>query len=282
MTKNQKFSKVVHPMMPKPFHSLLPVGLALLALAPLSASAAGFVVVSGDDADDVGHCSYNPTHPTDYRCGGLYPAFLNQGVTVSNAGDGLSGNHILAIGVNGSSAQTALQNWNNPANGGPGATLTILTSTSAIASVNFADYELVYLPSAYLHTGGGITEAQLAAIAARQADIVNYVNNQGGSILALTEADTTYGWNWLPVSLETTDYSFTLASPTPDMTALSPLTTSSNLSHCCFHNVFSGPSGYSGLDVLAIAGTDAGSYVGLPVILGGLGTKLTAEVCDDG
>ena len=43
------------------------------------------------------------------------------------------------------------------------------------------------------------------------------------------------------------------AAPTPDLTALSPGTTAANYSHCCFHNVFTGPAGYSGLDVLAIS-----------------------------
>jgi hypothetical protein len=78
-------------------------------------------------------------------------------------------------------------------------------------------------------------------------------------------------------------YMFTRSVVQPDMLSLSPTTTSDNLSHCCFHNVFTGPAGYSGLKVLATAGSDASPDIqGLPVYLGGAGTILSAEVCDDG
>ena len=254
--------------------TLFVAGLVCAALGH-TAAAAGFVVVTGDDADDIGHCSFNPG-PTE-SCGGLYPALLARAIATSSTGTG----NILVIGANSSAALQAINNWNSPANGGPGATLTFANSTLMIDSVNLADYSVVYIASANVHTAGGLTVPQLAALNARAADIATYVNTDGGSLLALTEANVAGGWGWLPVALVTADADFDAATPTADLTALSPGTTAANLSHCCFHNVFTGPPGFSGLDVLAVA-ANAGANNGLPVMLGGLGTILTAEVCDDG
>jgi cysteine-rich repeat protein len=249
--------------------------LGVLAAAR-PASAAGFVVVSGDDADDYGHCSYAPD--PSYNCGGVYPALLDRAIATSSTGSG----NLLVIGANSDYALTAINNWNNPVNHGPGAPVTFANSPAVIASVNFADYSAVYIASYYWHTFGGMTDAQLTALNARAGDIAAYINTQGGSLLANTEADAPGGWGWLPVPLTTFDLQFDGAAPTPDLTALSPGTTAANYSHCCFHNVFTGPAGYSGLDVLAIATNAPSPYNGLPVMLGGLGTILTAEVCDDG
>jgi cysteine-rich repeat protein len=247
-----------------------------LATATRTAGAAGFVVVAGDDADDIHHCSYIPTAAES--CGGLYPALLTRAIATSSTGSG----DILVIGANAGHAQTAINNWNAPANGGPGATLVFANSTAVIDAIDFADYSAVYIASVESHTPGGLTSAQLTSLNGRAADISSYVNTHGGSLLALTEEGATGAWGWLPVPLTTTEADFDGAAPTADLTALSPGTTAANLSHCCFHNVFTGPPGFSGLDVLAVATNAPAPLNGLPVMLGGLGTIITAEVCDDG
>jgi cysteine-rich repeat protein len=224
-----------------------------------------FVFVSGDDADDVGHCGGT-------ACGGLYPAALSKAISESRSG----GTGILAIGVNGSSARLSFDSWNATANGGPGAAVTFVNDTGVIGSVDFSSYAMIYLPSSYRHTGGGITAAQIAALNARQADVADFVNNLGGSLMALTQANTSGAWGWLPVPLTTQDMSFTNVSVTAELQAISPATNNTNMDHCCFHNVFTGPAGYSGLSVLAY---NPGN--GKPVILGGTRVVLTAEVCDD-
>ncbi len=95
--------------------------LMLAALASTGASAAGFVVVSGDDADDGGHCSY--TLGSTYSCGGLYPGLLNRALDVSNTGTS-AGTDFLVIGANTITstygARVAFNNWNSTTNGGPG------------------------------------------------------------------------------------------------------------------------------------------------------------------
>ena len=252
------------------------VSAALLTVGLHSAAeASGFVVVSGDDADDYGHCGYVPN--ASFDCGGLYPALLSRAVATSSSGSG----DILVVGANGSYARASFDNWNNPANGGPGATAVYANSTAFIASEDLTKYSVIYIASAAAHTSGGISGTQITELNTRAQDIKDFVNTHGGSLLALTEANVAGGWGWLPVPLETANLSFDRAAPTPDLTALAPGATAAELSHCCYHNVFTGPASYSGLDVLAVK-NQAGSYNGMPVILGGLGTILTAEVCDDG
>lgn len=241
------------------------VGLLLL-LTPALASAQGFVVVSGDDADDSGHCQGT-------RCGGLYPRIFNIALEQSRSG----GQGIVAVGVNSSNALSAFNGWNNPSNGGPGAPVTHLRTVSEITSVDFNQFAVIYIASVSNHTSGGLTSTQVAALNARQPDIAEFVNERGGSLIALTQANRSGGWGFLPVPLETRNTSFTDATPTESLALLSPNTTRSNLSHCCFHNVFTGPPEFSGLEVLAVR-----TNTNDAVMLGGLGTILTAEVCDDG
>ncbi len=65
--------------------------LSLMWLAASqSAWGQGFVVVTGDDADDWGHCTGN-------GCGNLFPSLFNEAIAQSQSG----GHGILAIGVNG-------------------------------------------------------------------------------------------------------------------------------------------------------------------------------------
>ena len=230
----------------------------------------GFVIVSGDDADDSGHCHGK-------ACGGIYVEFLKRAVLESKT----AGTGILAIGVNGSYAKQGLESWNNPLNGGPGAAITYVTATAAIESEDFSKYAVIYIPSASTETSGGISSAQVTSLNKRQPDIANFVNMQGGSLVALTQAGLQNGWGFLPIALTTQPTSFDKASPTADLLEFAPNVTSALLSHCCYHNVFTGPAGYSGLKVLATHNS-GGAYANMPVILGGLSVVITAEICNDG
>ncbi|MCH7591326.1 MAG: hypothetical protein IH989_00910 [Planctomycetes bacterium] len=256
--------------------AVVALGLMWLA-ASQSAWGQGFVVISGDDADDWGHCGGD-------LCGNLFPNLFDEAIAQSRSG----GYGIVAIGVNSlewygykpNYALISLNDWNSL---GPNRPVTHARTEEEIAAVNFADFAMIYIPSSFYHTTGGITTTQIAALNLRQADVQHFVNELGGSLIALTEARTPGGWGWLPVPLTTRDAYFSESIVQPDLLSLSPATTSDNLSHCCFHNVFTGPAGYSGLRVLAVAGSDAlPEDQGLPVFLGGAGTVLSAEVCDDG
>jgi hypothetical protein len=81
--------------------TMWPLIMAAFLLLPAVASAQGFVIVTGDDADDSGHCEGT-------RCGGLYPGLFKEGIDRSRT----LGSGILAIGVNGGRALSAFNSWN--------------------------------------------------------------------------------------------------------------------------------------------------------------------------
>jgi hypothetical protein len=226
------------------FPLLMAFVLALvLATAGQAAAMGGPVILSGDDADDSGHCQGT-------ACGGFYAKALNFIVNNSQS----VGTGIIAIGVNSSRALTGFNSWNNPANGGPGVSVTHARTTAEIASVDFSNFAMIYIPSDNRNTSGGMTSSQLTTLNARQADIVDFVNNQGGGLLALTEAGYSQQYGWLPLSLNTSNTGHSRSAvvrPTPEMDVITPGLTASQLSHCCFHTVFTGPPGFSGLKVLA-------------------------------
>ena len=114
---------------------------------------AGVVIISGDDADEDGHCYRDVTGTPDdgTLCGSLYPNALNLAISSSTS----PGSGIVAIGgANCGTAGKALQAWNDVANGGPGASITVLTTTTAITSVNLSDYAMLYVPSIAVQLGG--------------------------------------------------------------------------------------------------------------------------------
>jgi|GEM_PF-5411269 len=238
---------------------------------PTPPTRGGFVVVTGDDADDLWHCEGS-------ACGGLYPALFKDALARSRSG----GKGILAIGVNDQQALIAFNSWNDPAQGGPGAKVTHARSTEDISRVDFSLHAFVYLPSAGEHTLGGLTVRQIAALNERQPDLARFVNEKGGSLIALTQAGVEGGWGFLPLPLTTEDTSFDVAEPTEALHAFVPSLTAVDLSHKSFHNVFTGPSGYSGLQVLAVNDEAYHPHVGQPVMLGGTSVVLSAEDCEDG
>ncbi|WP_395837090.1 HYR domain-containing protein [Archangium violaceum] len=238
---------------------------------PSSSQRGGFVVVTGDDADDLWHCE-------ERRCGGLFPSLFRAALARSRSG----GRGILAIGVNGGQALSAFNGWNDASNGGPGARVTHARTVEAISQVDFNQFAFVYLPSADKHTEGGLSAQQISALNARQPDLAHFINERGGSLIALTQAEVPGGWGFLPLPLDTSDITFDFAEPTAELHEFAPTISSAELSHKSFHNVFTGPSGFSGLRVLAYNNEVYNPHSGRPVMLGGSAVILTAENCADG
>lgn len=227
----------------------------------------GTVFLSGDDADDVGHCFGT-------GCGGLYPAIFSFAVANSAS----PGSGILALGINGGQALASLNSWNAAANGGPDVPITVMTNPLDIQTVKLADYDVVYIPSSGIHTHGGFTAMQLSAINIRQAAMADFVNVFGGSLIALTQADEPEAYGWLPIPVLTQDRTHVSVCPTTSLTsALSPGSTCQNMSHCCYHTVFTGPPGFLGLSVLAES-TD--NPVGDVILLGGTAQGLCTPDCN--
>jgi hypothetical protein len=162
----------------------------LLLLVWSQSSLAGIVLISGDDADEDGHCYSDVAGVPDdgTLCGSLYPNAFNLAISSSTS----PGSGIVAIGgAHCGTAGKALQAWNSVANGGPGAAITVLTTTTAITSVILSDFAMLYIPSIHIQLGGfcGLEDFQLAALNTLGPQIQDFVNVHGGSIIALTEAD---------------------------------------------------------------------------------------------
>jgi YVTN family beta-propeller protein/cysteine-rich repeat protein len=239
---------------------------------------AGLVFLSGDDAEDGTHCFGS-------RCGGLYPRALSTAVA-----EGGGNGKILAVGLHGGAAAQGLDSWNSPANGGPGAPIVSATG-AAISTADFAAYAVLYVPAAAASTVGGIADDDLALLVARKGAVTQLLN-RGGSVIALTEieADPSLAYRWLPFSLTAAPAMRCVVSPTAELFALFPgiPVTLENLSHCFYHNVWTGPPGFAGLRPLAVE-EETGQR--RPVILaGGLvvtetcgnGRSDPGEECDDG
>jgi YVTN family beta-propeller protein/cysteine-rich repeat protein len=245
------------------------VALLIACLLGSTPAWGGLVIMSGDDADDGRHC-------LETACGALYPNVLKRALAQSPGTRG-----ILAVGVRpGGVADFALRGWNDPANGGPGTTID-LVSGAAIATVDLRPYHLLYVPSDARSVDGGISDADLTLLATRRTDIVSFVNDQGGSVLALTEAlaDPSVAYSWLPLALTFVHEEHEIVAPTAALSTLVPgiTTTRDNLSHRFYHTVWTGPSGFLGLTVLAVE-EESGAM--RPVILGG--RILSPEACDNG
>ncbi|MEK6799529.1 MAG: hypothetical protein AABZ12_11230 [Planctomycetota bacterium] len=225
----------------------------------------GIVFLSGDDADE--HCPGS-------ACGGLYPAILSYAIANSSS----PGSGILALGVNEGLARDTFLSWNEIANGGPGASVTFLTAALDIRTVDFADYDVVYAPSTLINTPGGLSFAQLEALNRRRHDLTTFVNGTGGALVALTESDATNAYGWLPFPITTVTRAHNTVCPTAALTAaLAPGATCANMSHVQYHTVFTGPTGFFGLDVLATA-TD--TPVGDVMLIGGDSVLLCTTDCD--
>ena len=156
-----------------------------------------------------------------------------------------------------------MSDWTEP--------ITFATTAFDIAKVDFGDYKLVYIPSAIT---GGMTDAKNAALIARKIDLADFINNQGGSLIALVQGRQNYvlsnAYQWLPKKLlytgdcckpkdGTKTLPLTLNSSssgdlysnvtvTPIIDFISPNSTSISMSHYAWHGYVTGPADWSGVD----------------------------------
>ena len=164
------------------------------------------------DADNNGHCGGT-------ACGGLYLNVMQQAVYFATLKSAYLGNKsgILAVGINGSPALTQFQSWITAGN--IKEPVTHITNTTLLQTVNFSQYKVLYIPSALVNNGGvtvnGINDAQNNVLASRKADIANYVNNLGGSLIALGQSRLVKAYQWLPVPLQFQALDITTVSVTP-------------------------------------------------------------------
>lgn len=148
-----------------------------------------------------------------------------------------------------------------------GYTVTHMMS-SDILGVDFLEFDTVYMPTSSADVSGGMTVQEVGFVNDRGADVIDYINS-GGGLVAFSQ-NTPNGYQWFPLGglfvseptgtgIElTTEGEFILS---PSATAVLP-----------FHNAFTGPPGFFGLDVLARE-SDGDR---LPLIIGGIAFITTA------
>ncbi|MCZ6651609.1 MAG: hypothetical protein O7D91_01070, partial [Planctomycetota bacterium] len=244
----------------------------------------GTVFLSGDDADDDNHC-----HGT--LCAGLWPDLLEFAVDHSLTGPGGDG-LICAVGVNSGPALVALQGadgtggWNNTGDvdhPGPDADIVHFRFVADIETFDLSPCTVLYIPSGSLQTVGGITVSQLAALNMRMDEVVNFVNVQGGALVALTQAEMPGAYGWLPLEIQTDDEEHFMATVTEAMQELFPDITDDDVSRPPgdaaprYHTIFTGPEGFLGLEVL-IREDDPDESDGAPLMLGGFQVVIDGQL----
>jgi hypothetical protein len=218
-------------------------------LPPVAGFVQGPVIVDGGDRDDHGFFSGG-----ENQNGWL---FIEQMVDFVH-GHTFNGapNDILAIGAKANEAMAAIDSAASEL----GLSVTHVNFAVNIATVDFNQYKMIYLPSGNEHMpgGGGILGSEIDALFARRTDIQAYVRS-GGGIVCLTEEDTSassgpYGWLRIPDPFVITGFNVGgISDPlrkTPEAITAGFTISDAELSlGVPYHNVFIGPAGFNGLDV---------------------------------
>ena len=219
-------------------------------LPPVQAFTQGPVFIDGGDREDFGHGGF---------VGGVNIngwKFMEQGIGFVNAGVFNAGaaNSILIVGtVPGSRARAAVDSAIAPL----GLVPTYVTG-AAITGATLTSFRILYVPSDSGDVAGGITPADLALLAARTSDIQAFVRS-GGGIFALTEGTSPFPYSWLQIPAPFTITSFggggisNALRKTPEAIAAGLSLTNAELSAGVpYHNVFTGPVGFNGLDIFVL------------------------------
>lgn len=224
----------------------------------------GPVFIDGGDRDS--HGSYTGVLPTGSNNDGWL--FIEQAIDFvgSNVFNGAP-NDILAIGVTGGTGSGTANGALTFAAGENGYGITYVTTPAAIGAVDFNLYKMIYVPSNEPNTTGGINGANLDALAARTADIQAFVRN-GGGLVAQTDADADvaapadpgrvpYDWLEIPNPFSIIDFGAGGISgvlrKTPQAIAAGFTISDTALTNGIpYHNVFTGPAGFNGLDIFVL------------------------------
>jgi hypothetical protein len=273
----------------------------------------GAVLIDGSDRDDHGSALAGPDNvlgtPDDINLNGWQ--FIQQALQFARNGARNSApNDVLVVGVTGGQAQAAITSVTTVL----GYSMNII-SGAQISVENFNLYKVIYVPS-NLQTGGfggsgnvtgGISNADIALLAARRAEIQTFVNT-GGSIVALTEQGSTLPYSWLELPLPFTIANATARGPcgaggfgggfagtgvlrlTPEAIAAGFTLSATELCNGApYHNLFTGPVGFNGLvpfvydygnDSVAGNADDGIVALGLPSGSFGLGVTNPAQAGD--
>lgn len=230
----------------------------------------GPVFVDGGDRDNHGSHTTGNVATGSNTAGWL---FIQQGLNFvhTNTFNGAP-NDILAIGVTGGTGSGTANGNLTFAAAELGLNVTYANTPAAIAAANLNQYKVIYVPSNLANTPGGIDGPNLDALAARTADIQQFVRN-GGGIVAQTDADADTlaptvpfrpAYNWLEIPNPFTIQDFgaggignpsdptTLRKTSAAIAAGLTITNAELSNGIPYHNTFTGPVGFNGLDVFVV------------------------------
>ena len=220
-------------------------------LPPVGGVTQGPVFLDGGDRDDVGH----GTVSAGVNVNGW--KFIEQAMdfVVNNSFNSGAPNSILIIGANSGQAFNAANSAATLGGNVPTYVNALPGSVGVdIGDVDFNLYRAIYLPSSSNNTSGGITAAQIAALAARKADIGAF-DIAGGGIATLTEEGIAGAMSFLelPLPFVIDDSNNNVMIQTPALAAAGFSITDTELTAGTpVHNEWIGPPGFNGLDVLVI------------------------------
>lgn len=152
--------------------------IALILIRWVLGCSGGFVFISGDDSDDIGHCE------TASSCAYLIVDTIRECITSSTATSATK--DVLAIGIDNtyqSQAFTGFKNWQSYL----GFSYDIIHSVSGLTSSDLSKYKMIFLPSDEFATSGGIPCSLVANMLTIKAAIATYVNTLGGSLMTLVQ-----------------------------------------------------------------------------------------------
>ena len=218
----------------------------------------GSVILTGDDADD---------HGNQATYAALFDNILSN---VTNGGSG-----ILAIGADPATSASA---WITTVAGLMSTPQAVtFANDAAISTQSLAGFAIIHIPSDIFDTFGGISQSENDLLVARAVDIAAFVSG-GGGLFGNTQGQLTNAYGYLgsvgsfsvisvpPSGVCSGSELFDNIASTAEGIALG--ITSSNLDHCCFHNVFTTFPAF--LNVLATADEpNCSSINGQATIIGG-------------
>ncbi|GLC33698.1 hypothetical protein PLESTB_000105300 [Pleodorina starrii] len=200
----------------------------------------GYMCISTDDADDEYHCQGS-------ECGYLYVNMIREGLLRAPA----DAKGIIAFGSfeNDSVARASLEGWIVDA-GYDTSIITYVTDPDAVSTYNLSSYKLLYVPSDYENTIGGIDEAMNNALIAIKDRIFNFVNVRGGTVIVLAQGSQVQPYGFLPLPMVFVPDIFQDVSVTEEMKLYSPTSNNNNLDHDSWHGYFTGPVDWNGMRVV--------------------------------
>lgn len=238
---------------------LLASAVSFAAPPALASAAGGPVILMGLDSEDgAGSSAHGPPEEHVAMVESLLAA-------VNNGGEG-----ILVIGDG--DAFRIRNYWENDIGAGVGEDVTFVAGVDDILAQSFDGFAMIGVASSASQTGGGLTDAENAALIAREIDIAAFVNG-GGGLLGKTQEGMSdpYGYvgplgEFVPRTAADGVAQYQSVEVTPAGEALG-LTTAGMSGWCCWHDVFEDFPDF--MDVI-VTHDSGGNFQGMAAAVGGV------------